>query len=74
MVCIMKNRMSQIPPTKAAHLLRTERFKREWTQEQFAEWLGVEPQTISNWERGRISKMGRVLIKLLSERQSFGNW
>ena len=58
-------RMTRTPPSEVSKRLREERWWRGMTQAQFGELMGVTGATISVWERGRVSRIGRKLIELL---------
>ncbi|MDD4565366.1 MAG: helix-turn-helix transcriptional regulator [Eubacteriales bacterium] len=56
--------------------LRKERISRDWTQIDVAEKLGVSPQVVCDWEKGRRFPRRPVLLKLerlfgLSHQQLF---
>jgi transcriptional regulator with XRE-family HTH domain len=64
-------RMTKRPSSDASRLLRSERFRREMTQQQFAELFGVTGATISNWERGRISRIAcKFAEMMLAQRET----
>jgi len=55
-----------------AHLSRSVRERKGWSQAQLADFLGVERETVANWERGafrprvdvpfmRLNKLSREL-------------
>jgi transcriptional regulator with XRE-family HTH domain len=44
--------------------LRKERIEREWTQIDVAIKLGVSPQIVCDWEKGRRFPRRNVLLKL----------
>lgn len=59
----MKMRMGEIYVSKVAEL----RKKRELTQRQLADLVGVDPSTIRNWERNRNSTDTFVKLARLCE-------
>jgi transcriptional regulator with XRE-family HTH domain len=61
----VRPRVTQPPPSELSRRLRMYRLRRGFSQEQLAEFIGVTLQTISNWERGRMSRLGRKLVELL---------
>lgn len=44
--------------------LTTERKQRDWTQVQVAQKLGISPQVVCDWEKGRSFPSRDSLIKL----------
>ncbi len=44
--------------------LREERLKRNWPQTQVAEKIGVSPQVVCDWEKGRVFPSYTSLVKL----------
>lgn len=44
--------------------LKKERENREWTQNDLAQKMGVSPQTICDWEKGRSFPRKQSLINL----------
>jgi transcriptional regulator with XRE-family HTH domain len=46
------------------HLLRMERDRHNWTQQQLGERIGVDAQTVRSWERGKRSPSKEMRSRL----------
>lgn len=51
-------------PKEFATRLRERRTKNDWTQEQVAEWAGMDPTALSHFEAGRRLPSCENLFKL----------